>query len=67
MSDKQKLIQALREEREGYVRRGLIHRVGAVDEILASLGVLELAAIEPTLETTSVAKGKKRKKSEGHQ
>lgn len=65
MSDKEKLIQALRAEREGYLRRGLAQRVAAIDEILAAMGVRELAAIEPEVETASIVKGKRRKKTEG--
>lgn len=65
MTDKAKLIQALREEREGYLRRGLAQRVAAVDEILASLGVRELASVEPEVEIASIMKGKRRKKTEG--
>lgn len=64
MSDKVKVIQALREEREGYLRRGLAQRVAAVDEILAALGVRELAALEPEVEVASIVKAKRRKKTE---
>ncbi len=65
MDKKAALIQSLKAERAGYARRGLAQRVAALDEVLASLGVRELAAIEPEVETASIAKGKRRKKTEG--
>ncbi len=58
------LIESLKHERLGYVRRGLHNRVAAIDEVLAGLGVRELAAIEPEIETATVTKGKRRKKTE---
>jgi hypothetical protein len=65
MDKKTALIESLKIERAGYARRGLVERVAALDEILASLGVRELAAIEPAIETANLAKGKRRKKTEG--
>jgi hypothetical protein len=41
-------VEALVAEREGYVRRGLSHRVAQVDAELARLGI----AVEPQVETT---------------
>jgi len=58
------LIESLKTEREGYVRRGLAQRVAAVDEVLAQLGVRELASVEPPAERAIVPKGKRRKKNE---
>lgn len=45
------LVKALLREREGYVKRGLLDRVKAVDQSLATLGhVVESATIEPATE-----------------
>jgi hypothetical protein len=54
----------LKQERLGYLRRGLHNRVAAIDEVLAGLGVRELATVEPEVETATVTKGKRRKKTE---
>lgn len=64
MNKKAALIESLKAERAGYLRRGLVQRVAALDEVLASLGVRELAAVEPEIEIATVAKGKRRKKTE---
>lgn len=58
------LIKSLKFEREGYLRRGLMNRVAAVDEVLAGLGVRELASVEPPAERAVAPKGKKRKQNE---
>ncbi len=63
-----KQIDALLTERAGYERRGLKDRVKAVDEALRSLGFdhkympdVEVAAIEPKVETSVLKRGKKKK------
>jgi len=61
VNKQQQLIESLKQEREGYARRGLHHRVALVDEVLASLGVRELASLEPVVEVATAPKGKKRK------
>jgi hypothetical protein len=58
----QHLIDSLKNERAGYLARGLHDRVSAVDEVLASLGVREFASVEPEVEVAVITKGKKRKK-----
>lgn len=55
-------IDALQMERRGYLIRGQHERVAMVDKSLAALGVMELASVEPDVETAVVNKGKKRKK-----
>jgi hypothetical protein len=55
------MIDSLLRERASYVRRGLVQRVAAVDEVLASLGVREVAAVEPPAEHATAPKAKKRK------
>lgn len=42
-------IEALKRERDGYVRRNLLERVAQVDAELARLGVVE-AAVAPAVE-----------------
>jgi hypothetical protein len=58
-----KIINALLDERRGYVARGLGDRVKAVDEVLASLGHrIETATIEPEVERAAKPKARKRKR-----
>jgi hypothetical protein len=61
VSQKQMMIDSLMRERESYVRRGLLQRVAAVDAVLASMGVREVAASEPVAEHAVSPKAKKRK------
>lgn len=63
-----KQIDALLTERAGYERRGLKDRVEAVDAALRELGFdnkyqseVEIASIEPEVETAVVKRGKKKK------
>lgn len=63
-----KQIDALLTERAGYERRGLKDRVEAVDAALRELGFdnkyqpeVEVASIEPDVETAVVKRGKKKK------
>ena len=58
-----KMIEALLEERRGYVMRGKKDRVKAVDDALLALGykVKEAASFEPETETASIGKPRKRK------
>ena len=63
-----KEIQALLAERAGYERRGLKDRVKAVDAALRELGFdnkympeVEVASIEPVVETAMLKRGKKKK------
>ena len=63
-----KEIQALLAERAGYERRGLKDRVKAVDAALRELGFdnkympeVEVASIEPVVETAVLKRGKKKK------
>lgn len=64
MDKRAALIATLKQERAGYVARGLHERVAAIDEVLASMGERELAAIEPVTERATATKGKRRKKTE---
>ena len=61
MDKHKQLIEALKKERAGYANRGLHERVAQVDEVLASLGVRELASLEPASEVAALLKGKKRR------
>lgn len=61
VNQKQLMIDSLVKERASYVRRGLLQRVAAVDEVLASLGVREVASVEPVVEQAIAPKAKKRK------
>lgn len=63
-----KMIDALLAERAGYERRGLKDRVKAVDAALRDLGFdnkyvpeVEVASVEPVVETAVVKRGKKKK------
>jgi hypothetical protein len=63
-----KMIDALLAERAGYERRGLKDRVKAVDAALRELGFdnkympeVEVASIEPVVETAVLKRGKKKK------
>jgi uncharacterized protein (UPF0335 family) len=63
-----KYIEALLVERAGYERRGLKDRVKAVDAALRDLGFdhkympeVEVASVEPVLETAVLKSGKKKK------
>ena len=63
-----KEIQALLAERAGYERRGLKDRVKAVDAALREVGFdhkympeVEVASVEPVLETAVLKSGKKKK------
>lgn len=63
MEDRAKIIDALMQERRGYVARNLIKRIEAVDEQLRLLGVSskrETATAEPTEERAVVEAPKKR-------
>ena len=54
-------IEALLAEREGYVRRKLHARVAAVDAEIKRLGSnIEVASVEPAIETASAPKRTKR-------
>ena len=64
MDKRAALIHTLKQERAGYVARGLHERVAAIDEVLASMGERELASVEPEVERATVTKGKRRKKTE---
>ena len=62
------MIDALLAERAGYERRGLKDRVKAVDAALRDLGFdhkympeVEVASVEPVVETAVVKRGKKKK------
>ena len=62
------MIDALLAERAGYERRGLEDRVKAVDAALRELGFdhkympeVEVASVEPVLETAVLKSGKKKK------
>jgi len=62
------MIDALLAERAGYERRGLKDRVKAVDAALRELGfdhkyqtAVEVASVEPVVETAVLKRGKKRK------
>lgn len=59
----EKMIEALLEERRGYVMRGKKDRVKAVDDALLALGYRgkEAASFEPEAETASISKPRKRK------
>ena len=59
-----KLIEALLQEREGYVKRNLQERIEAVDERLSSLGYVakETATLDPGTERATPPKARKRKK-----
>lgn len=56
------MIEALLQEREGYVRRGLKDRVKQIDDVLAALGhkVTETATAEPKTERAAKPTVKKR-------
>jgi hypothetical protein len=55
-------VESLLFEREGYLRRGLQHRVAEVDAQLARFGIaVETASVAPTVETASRAKPRARK------
>lgn len=57
------LISALLTERLGYVRRNLPERVAEVDARLAALGhEIEIATVQPQVETAARKKPTKRKK-----
>lgn len=63
-----KWIDALLIEREGYERRGLKESVKEVDAALRELGFdhkympeVEVASVEPVLETSVLKRGKKKK------
>jgi uncharacterized protein (UPF0335 family) len=63
-----KYIEALLVERAGYERRGLKDRVKAVDAALREVGFdhkympeVEVASVEPVLETAVLKSGKKKK------
>jgi hypothetical protein len=63
-----KMIDALLAERAGYERRGLKDRVKAVDAALRDLGFdnkympeVEVASVEPVVETAVLKRGKKKK------
>lgn len=63
-----KWIDALLREREGYERRGLKESVKEVDAALRELGFdnkympkVEVASVEPVLETSVLKRGKKKK------
>jgi hypothetical protein len=63
-----KMIDALLAERAGYERRGLKDRVKAVDAALREVGFdhkympeVEVASVEPVLETAVLKSGKKKK------
>ena len=63
-----KMIDALLAERAGYERRGLKDRVKAVDAALGDLGFdhkympeVEVASVEPVVETAVLKRGKKKK------
>lgn len=58
-----KLIDALLEERRGYVLRGKKDRVAEVDRVLSALGYRskETASVEPEVETATAEKPRKRK------
>jgi uncharacterized protein (UPF0335 family) len=63
-----KMINALLAERAGYERRGLKDRVKAVDAALRDLGFdhkympeVEVASVEPVVETAVLKRGKKKK------
>jgi uncharacterized protein (UPF0335 family) len=63
-----KYIEALLAERAGYERRGLKDRVKAVDAALREVGFdhkympeVEVASVEPVLETAVLKSGKKKK------
>lgn len=58
------LIEALLQEREGYVKRNLQERIEAVDERLEQLGyaVKETATLDPGAERATPPKARKRKK-----
>ena len=63
-----KMINALLAERAGYERRGLKDRVKAVDVALRDLGFdhkymleVEVASVEPVVETAVLKRGKKKK------
>ncbi len=59
----QALIESLRLERIGYVKRGRHDRVADVDALLLRLGAeVETASIEPQVETATRKKPLKRKK-----
>lgn len=62
MQDQQKQIEALQEERRGYVARKLQDRVKAIDEQLRALGVSarETATAVPNEERATVETPKKR-------
>jgi hypothetical protein len=64
MDKRAALIHTLKQERAGYLARGLHNRVAAVDELLATMGERELAAVEPEVEKATATKGKRRKKIE---
>jgi len=54
-------IEALLAEREGYIRRKLHARVAAVDAEIKRLGGnIEVASVEPEIETASASKRTKR-------
>lgn len=62
------MIDALLAERAGYERRGLKDRVKAVDAALRDLGFdnkympeVEVASVEPVVETAVLKRGKKKK------
>ena len=62
------MIDALLAERAGYERRGLKDRVKAVDAALRELGFdnkyvpeVEVASVEPVVETAVLKRGKKKK------
>ena len=58
-----KMIEALLEERRGYVVRDKKEKIKAVDDALKALGynVKEAASVEPEAETASISKPRKRK------
>jgi hypothetical protein len=57
-----KEIEALLNERQGYLNRNLVNRVAQVDAELAKFNIaVESASVEPAIETASMPKAKKRK------
>jgi hypothetical protein len=63
-----KQIDALLQERAGYVRRNLPKRVESVDAALRELGFdhkympeVEVASVKPVVETAVLKRGKKKK------
>lgn len=63
MSNKN-LIEALLQERAGYVSRNLFERIEAIDATLSELGYVakETAALEPEAERAIKPKARKRKR-----